>query len=84
MKRITITYHMDKPGVSSETRITIPMCDEAAGALYDWDRGETGTEARTVYAFANRLCYLLAGLAGYDKGSYVCSELAATQYKEAE
>jgi len=84
MKRITITYHMSKPGETAENCITVPVSDWAAQALDEWDKGLETQDAIITHMDAQRLCHTLAILAGYDEGFYVGSELAATQYAEAE
>ena len=75
---------MSKPGETTINCITVPVNDYVAKALHEWDNGQKTTEAIIVHPYVNKLCDALATLAGYEDGFYVCSELAATQYAEAE
>lgn len=84
MKRITITYCMGKPGEVAENCITVPMCDEMAGLLHDYDNGIENDETIDAYVTVEVLCQHLAALAGYDSATYVSSEMAARQYDEEE
>lgn len=84
MKRITITYHMGKPGETAENCITVPMSDEMAHMLRDYDLGIMTQDAHRAYMTVNMLIGHLAELAGYDKSCYLGSELAARQYEEVE
>lgn len=84
MKRITITYRMNKPGEDAENCITVPATDAIVSGLQAWDRGDAGKEAQRAYSHADMLCFTLAELAGYQEGTYIGSELSAVQYEEAE
>lgn len=84
MKRITITYHMEKQGDVAENCITVPVSDEMAGLLHDYDNGIENDETIDAYVMAEFLCMGLAELAGYDSAAYGGSELAARQYNEEE
>ena len=84
MKRVTITYRMSKPGEDAENCITVPMSDEMAELLHDYDQGMECEANIEAYATAEALCHDLAVLAGYDASAYVGSELAAQQYEEVD
>ena len=84
MKRITITYRMSKPGEDAENCITVPMSDEMAGLLRDYDQGVETAETIDAYVTAEAFCQSLAELAGYDASAYAGSELAARQYEEVD
>ena len=84
MKRITITYRMSKPGEDAENCITVPMSDEMAKRLRDYDQGEETPETIDAYLEAEAFCGTLARFAGYDASAYVGSEVAAQQYEEVD
>lgn len=84
MKRITITYRMSKPGEDAENCITVPMSDDMAELLHDYDQGMECEAHIEAYVTAEALCHDLAVLAGYDASAYVRSELAAQQYEEVD
>ncbi len=84
MKRITITCLMSNPGEYKKNRITVPMSDEMAGLLYDYDNGIESEETIDAYLEAEAFCSSLAKFAGYDAAAYEYSELAAQQYKEVD
>lgn len=84
MKRITITYRMSKPGEDAENCITVPMSDEMAGALYDYDHGEENDQTIDAYVTVEAFCQILAEMAGCDGSAYMGSELAAQQYERTD
>ena len=59
MKRITITYHMEKQGDMAENCITIPASDETLQAIFG-----AGPDAHTRLSI-DQLINALAELAGY-------------------
>lgn len=85
MKRITITYHMGKPGETAENCITVPMSGEMAELLmHGYDQGLREKKIRQITSCVDALCQCLAEMAGYVGGEYVGCELAARQYEEVD
>lgn len=81
MKRITITYHMEKGSETAESCITVPMTDKALEGLRQFDRDGV---PHYGHASVLELISSLALLAGYDTGTYVGHELSPIQYEEAD
>lgn len=78
MKRITITYHMEKQGDVAENCITIPASDETLQAIFG-----AGPDAHTRLSI-DQLINALAELAGYDYGYYISSEMPLNQFDDGE
>lgn len=67
MKKLCITYHMEKPGETAETCITLPMLAETAENIMK-------TQTPTIEIEA--VLELLSGLQGYEYAGTVCVEIA--------
>ena len=78
MKRITITYHMEKRGDVAENCITIPASDETLQAIFG--AGPDDHTRATMDVFLDSL----ADLAGYDCGYYIGAEMALNQFDDGE
>lgn len=76
MKRVCITYHMNRPGEVAETCITIALDDSIAKDLFK-------NQENSAYVVAPRshkrpsipaLLSQLAALQGYDSADFCCAE----------
>ena len=78
MKRITITYRMEKRNETAENCITIPASGETLQAIFG-----AGPDGHTRLSI-DQLINALAELAGYDYGYYVSSEMELNQFDDGE
>lgn len=71
MKRINITYHMEKPGEVAESCITLPMMDDIADDIL-W-MGENSTYLGSGHnGEVRRLLESLAAIQGYKYTDACC------------
>lgn len=84
MKRITITYHMEKRNETAESCITVPATEETIAGLRALERWEDTRAAEAAHAAVYQLTHWLGVMAGYDTGRYIGFEVSPIQYEEAE
>lgn len=76
MKKVCITYHMNRPGEVAETCVTLPLDDAIAKDLLKNQENSAYVVAPRSYKHPSipGLLHQLAALQGYDTAIFCCAE----------
>ena len=75
MRYLCITYHMSKPGEVAETCITLPMEDDAAGEIMEFQDEIQSMKQNTMSVAAlEKILQSMAKLQGYETAEFCCAE----------